>query len=252
MALQRQGEQIKPRTPQLYWEIIHEYESNHGEIFGTPKLVLRQIIKYLNISSTEDLKALKTLDIGCGSETRKEYSLQNIGYHPTVCRFFTKLGIPITGIDINYPRKDKQGNPQTEEWKFIQMDLRIPNSLNILEDNSFNVVATTNLIPHGNIASTSPLLCNSNPYSNEIVKIEDEIFNQALRMLKPGGIFIVNIMTIYRKVQIGNQPYFKFTKVSTEGQDDLPYIIHQPILEALQTQDPPLAQHSQTLLPHPI
>lgn len=231
--------EFPPIKKSLAQEIIEAYEDKKGPIHFTGKANIKMTLKALGLSRLKELQKLKMLDLGCGSDLTTDGTMRDNSFSPTLCRVFHKLGIEITGVNILPPSLDTEGNPQTEEWPFVQLDLRFQNALGVFEDNSHDVITTTNFIAHGQECATSPTLERQCTDTQQLKNIEDEIFDQALRILKPGGIFIVNRTSVYKKVQIGDQPYFEFKKISEKGQDNLPYIVSHPISEAPQTPDLP-------------
>lgn len=152
------------------------------------------------------LKDLVVLDLACGSEKAERASLME---HPNLCRALKVLGCKVVGVDKYYPRYNDEGKGIKEDWQFVKLDLVKPGALReVFSENTFDIINTDYFICHrGNLAATSPSLAHQLvagrdrlvPSNQKYRALEDILFEQVLRLLKPGGVFIVNGF-IYKKV----------------------------------------------------
>ena len=156
------------------------------------------ILRTLGYSqSPEAIKALSVLDIGCGSDADGDGGR----FPPSFCRNLHKLGANVTGVDCYQPNKDGKD----EGWKFHEVNLFRKGELNIIPNNSQDIIWTSGVIGHTEPGMTAPGLpgyAERDGLLNPRYRaIEDEIFMQALRVLRPGGLFIINSgNNVYRKI----------------------------------------------------
>lgn len=148
----------------------------------------------------KELPGLDVLDLGCGSEKHDGIGLDG-KVPPKLCRDLHAIGANVTGVDIYFPSYDNDRKGRTEKWQFIQLDLRNPKVLDRIPSNSMDVINVNGLIGHEWEMDSSPSLgyAYSSFESEDYKQMEDGIFHQSLRILRPGGILVVNLSNIYQK-----------------------------------------------------
>ncbi|MDP2624740.1 MAG: hypothetical protein Q8P27_00975 [Candidatus Peregrinibacteria bacterium] len=111
----------------------------------------------------------------------------------------------------------------------MQADLSQPGALNALPDASFDVLSANDFLGHTYSPSTSPQLARTLKDGSAWISledplyraVEDELFAQALRLLRPGGIFVFNGENVYQK-SLGEPPYiFVDRSHSSKRKEDL-------------------------------
>lgn len=148
---------------------------------------------------------MSVLDLGCGSMRSEtlcpERASDSRTFAPSLCRYLHSHGVYVVGVDKAYPTYDVEGTGQTEGWEFHQMDLSVGGALDLFPGNSFDLVNAGQLIGHGNGNATSPTLLprGEESYDEYYQWVEAEMFRQALRIVRPGGLFVVNRKHIYQK-----------------------------------------------------
>lgn len=143
------------------------------------------------VELAQKLPGLDILDLGCGSYERRDQG--NI-YPPHLCEALYTAGAHVTGVDRPYFE-----GKHTGEWNFVPLDLRDPTSLGIFHSNSMDVVNMDSFIGHSNPCFTSPALGYlrlDNPF---YVALEQHIFTQVIRILRPGGLMVINHDHAYQK-----------------------------------------------------
>ncbi|MBT4385124.1 hypothetical protein HOD30_05270 [Candidatus Peregrinibacteria bacterium] len=162
------------------------------------------------------IRNLRIVDFGCGGEPPYGNSCER-GFQPWLARGMHMLGADITGVDHNYPRY-QDGQPKTEEWDFLHANITREADLNIIPNNSVDIVNANALIGYNDDAATSPSLLlqgwarlNDPAYQ----KAERTICEHALRVLKPEGLFLINNEFIYQKV--GGPILFHLKRINGPG-----------------------------------
>ncbi|KKQ70904.1 MAG: hypothetical protein UT33_C0013G0020 [Candidatus Peregrinibacteria bacterium GW2011_GWC2_39_14] len=172
------------------------------------------------VHSTNALKKLDILDLGCGSDAPEAAATKSV-YPPNLCRNLHSIGVHAVGVDVISP----DGKGGVEDWEFHNLDLSQKGSLDVIPSNSFDIVNCDMVIGHTNSGNTSPRLGGTHLEldSKRYKDIEAEIFTQALRVLRDGGLLTLNHGIVYRKVVDKTNFCFKFELVTGEGKNDLPY-----------------------------
>ena len=190
---------------------------------GLPALEFRWFLEALHnaghSNSLESMRKLDILDLGCGSEIPEANSWTR--YPPELCRALHRAGVRVVGVDV-MPQDIKDKN---QGWEFHRLDLTEKNALSVFSSNSFDVVSMDLFLGHVNPDATSPRLGGFTFQldSPEYIKIEMEVFTQALRILRTGGLLKVNNNIVYRKVVDKTNFCFKFELVTGSGKEELPY-----------------------------
>jgi SAM-dependent methyltransferase len=170
-------------------------------------------------STPEAFKELEILDIGCGSE----YYTTFIGssYPPNLCRRLQKTGASITGVDKRFPNKDGRD----EGWKFHKLDLLEEDVLTeTFPKNSFDIITANMILGHTDSSCSAPGFTSGfrDPDFPHYIRLEDQIFNQVIQILRPNGLFMLNHgESIYQKV-LGKDHKYHFKLVHGNGFEDLP------------------------------
>ncbi len=199
--------------------VSKRYGIEKGNVARTSmRIQLREVCTQLNaITANEDiirrkLLGTKVLDIGCGNGLDSEMTKGILPSHmvrkmePWLCRALGTLGVQTTGIDQYFPRytsskKDGLKPYNDPEWKFIQRDLQQPDAIDTVTfpDNTFDLVNCRSFIGNTIPVLNDPrmqMLARENAAAYE--ELSSDIYNQAMRVLKPDGIFIWNLET-YKK-----------------------------------------------------
>ncbi len=212
------------------------YESLQAEVnekyahkpYFSPSYVTTQMVRLcenLGIGdhlrfSPDRLRQITVLDLGCGSEAAPSFLPDT--WMPWLCRSLHQAGCAVTGVDICYPQYDRLQKGKVEDWNFHEVDLRNKGSLAVLKPNSFDVVHTASVLGHTDGAGTSPHLTRADIGEPHYVQIEQNIFEEVLRVLRPGGVFLVNSDCRYQKT--GGPVEFSFTTLKhPNGNITLPY-----------------------------
>lgn len=155
--------------------------------------------------SLEMLKSLSVIDLGCGAIGGEGC----YDFEPWLCRALHALGVDVTGVDSYYPKFYPDANGKfTEDWKFLQANLKEPNALSGIASNSADIICSNSVFQFG--GNKAPSL---NAYGDkENQDIEDEIFQQALRILKHGGRLNID-MNVYEKSLHPDGLYFHFKRI---------------------------------------
>lgn len=168
-----------------------------GDSKSDSPVFLSRVLRVFGFAgSPEDIRKMTVLDLGCGNEVYRDGM-----YPPRFCRDLHAYGVKVTGVDCDPPNREGRD----EGWDFRQMNLMEKGALDVFPDKSFDIVWSSGLIGHTDIYLTSPNLPGYGEEHGLITpayrRIEDEIFDQALRILKPGGLFILNNgTTVYQKI----------------------------------------------------
>ena len=184
---------------------------------------------YNNDINIDRLRQLRIVDFGCGAAHPKGTPEGGEKFEPWLCRALHLLGVNVTGVDLRYPRCDySTGEKSAEEWDFKQVDLtsvNAPQKLGI-QANSVDVANANALLDDGyNEGTPSPsLFFGFNTECPQFQEIEAKIFGLALRILKPGGVFIISYKLVYQKV--GGPLVFNFKEINGQGKSHLENIMH--------------------------
>ena len=169
------------------YRLAHKMARETGTAEIVQQLVGRIFRAYRGFTT---LRGQRILDIACGSNTSKaptdspffkgESSVNTSdGYsalfEPWFCRLLLELGAHPVGVDI--------GDLTGEAFEYYTADLGQPGALDFLPDQSFDAVQDSRLFG-------SPEFTRQFPDPQERRKIAAEIWRQARRVLKPGGIVI--------------------------------------------------------------
>lgn len=202
--------------------LIANYRANHVDIdlvFTLAKLIgCRSGDDSLNL---DRLQQLKIMDLGCGGQHNKWGS--EYGYLPWLCRQLHACDVDITGVDLIYPKYSDyditRKNGIAEDWNLVIADLSQGNALANIRPNEFDVVNARYIMNHGNADHynfTSPTM-SFRIKQNELTydDFERQLFLHALRILKSGGVFVVNEKYVYKKT--GGRVVFHFEEVHGES-----------------------------------
>ena len=183
------------------------------------------------IADLNFLRKINVLDLGCGSydheSVKPELATETpLEWEPWLCRALHILGVKAIGVDYFLPSL-KDSVPSTEDWAFQQLDLTNPTALSGFRENSFDVVNCHELI---GVHLKDELFFDRQCFSPTLEKIaqntstglkeiQENIFAQVLRILKGGGLFVLNAMLVYRKVC--DEKSCRFESLGTQmGLDD--------------------------------
>ncbi|MFA5829142.1 MAG: class I SAM-dependent methyltransferase [Candidatus Gracilibacteria bacterium] len=160
-----------------------------------------------DLVSLEMLRSLSVIDLGCGNEYEAQElarcASQSHQFQPWLCRALHALGVDVTGVDYRYPKR--VNGKRTEDWKFLQANLKEPNALSGIASNSADIIYSNSVFQFG--GNKAPSLEAYGDKENQ--DIEDEIFQQALRILKHGGRLNID-MNVYEKSLAPDGLYFHF------------------------------------------
>lgn len=150
------------------------------------------------------LRQLQMLDFGCGNVDRV---FSGDFAKPWFCRAMHTLGVKVTGVDLHPPYAITWGK-SLEDWDFVEADLMKSDSLDVIPRNSVDVVNCNAVIDHSepHCHAQDPQLLD---YS--YLEMDRAFFMHALRVLRPGGVFIVDTYHIYQKV--GGPVMFYFERL---------------------------------------
>jgi len=181
------------------------------------------------------IRGLKVLDLACGSTDYARASGVNEslesemsrGMEPWFCRTASAAGANVTGVDILWPRYlpqrlstrekrvmekrgEKPGNALKKGfpeagWNFVQRNLLTPGALDqaTFPTGSYDVVWSTYFIENTLQGANDPSILGLKHFDPELYRfVVENIRAQVLRVLKPGGLFLLNYSTS-RKV--GNE-----------------------------------------------
>lgn len=171
------------------------------------------------------IRGLKILDLACGSVEYQRASGAS-GYvepeisramEPWFCRTASAAGAAVTGVDILWPQylsqrlsirekraMEKRGEkPSTtikkgfpeQGWDFVQRDLLNPNALDqsTFPTDSYDVVWSTYFMENNLDGANDPLILGLKGFDPELYRfVVENIRAQVLRVLKPGGVFLLN------------------------------------------------------------
>lgn len=164
------------------------------------------------------LRQLRIVDFGCGAVHPKGTPEGTAKFEPWLCRALHILGVNVTGVD---------GENSAEEWDFRHADLtyvKAPEELK-LQANSIDVVNANALFDDGHSGnSPSPSLYVGTTKDPRFQEVEARIFGLALRILKPGGVFVISYQSVYQKV--GGPLVFHFREIKGKGKKYLEDIMH--------------------------
>lgn len=142
------------------------------------------------------LKGKKILDIGCGSEFTNDGNMLFVkltGFSPWLCRALHKCGAVAVGVDIE--------NNDGEKFEHRLADLSEPGALKKLfgegESATFDAIVMSSFVNSKENDSSPQLKRMTTKEQRE--RIEAEMFEEALRLLKEGCLFIHDSRQ-YRKI----------------------------------------------------
>jgi len=150
---------------------------------------------------------LRFLDLGCGVDTLEYRDRHERNYSPRVCIDAANAGWDVTGVDMPTIKNEPS------DWKYVQGDLVNTDTLSNIDDNSFDLVHSRLVIGLFHPGEVSPSLILSNgikPFyeyenseqlasSNEYIAVIDSIFKLIYRVLRQGGVFILNEKHVFAK-----------------------------------------------------
>lgn len=177
-------------------KLAHTYIPGATRIPGYPNLMKND---FLNVTLAmerqlgwilsgvrENLKGKRILDLGCGS-TGGTIEAEELGhyYEPWLCRALFELGAYPIGVDI--------GNLDKEKFQTHSIDLLLPNALNMIPNNSIDIVHSRALF--GSLELIEQAEQPGRPFlSHEVENYLMEILRPQIgRILKPDGTFIYSI-----------------------------------------------------------
>ncbi|MFH1222381.1 MAG: hypothetical protein V1492_04825 [Candidatus Micrarchaeota archaeon] len=141
--------------------------------------------------SFDKLSGKKILDLGCGSRYTYDNMIGFVSYvmyEPWLCRALNELGAFPTGIDFN----SLDGEPFNHQV----VDLSLKGALDFLSTSSFDAINSRFLLG-ADCASFSPtferIVVERDARVDSEVKVKEmkeEFMQQALRLLKEGGVFV--------------------------------------------------------------
>jgi SAM-dependent methyltransferase len=132
---------------------------------GEEILLFRQILPFVKLFGN-DIKGRRILDLGCGFD-KSFYG--GLVYSPWFCRFLTKLGADVVGVDI--------GDNQREKFESYRRDLTKKNCLDFLPNYSVDIAHAGGIF---NLPDVDYLLLKENllPQLERVVKKEGTFLYQ--------------------------------------------------------------------------
>ena len=173
---------------------IHEIEAIVANKFSIEKIPYRGILQFKRVISVfnnlDGLQGKRILDLGCGSTLTKDKSIFSSAdsqrdYEPWLCRLLEEAGAHSVGIDIH--------NLSNESFEHYQGDLSKEAVFDFMPDESIDLINSCSLL--GNCPS--PLLLAREDFDKQ--KTEDMHLMQAWRLLKERGVYLYDILYVYRK-----------------------------------------------------
>lgn len=168
----------------------------------------------------DKLRQLIIVDFGCGAVRPIGTPEGTAKFEPWLCRALHLLGVNVIGVD---------SEKSAEEWDFRHADItyvKAPEELK-LQANSIDVVNANALFDDGysgNSPSPSLFFGATSVKDPRFQEVEARIFGLALRILKPGGVFVISYRSVYQKV--GGPLVFHFREVKGKGKKYLEDIMH--------------------------
>ena len=155
-------------------KIIFKYLKNDKDSYFSARSVFgvqfARILGYVG-----DVKNKVILDLGCGSRHSGDSS-EYVKFEPWLCRFLHELGEKTIGIDL--------ADLSEENFEHYSMDLSRPGSLDIIPNDSIDVIHSSGLLD-----SKARLLAQANNCDT----LEENLLKQVPRVLKGNGLFIYGI-----------------------------------------------------------
>lgn len=163
----------------------------------------------------ERLRNLKCLDLACGNGSEASmfdpHMAAALGSHrrkmePWLCRVLHEAGVDITGVDLYYPRYEGK-NPQREGWKFIQMDLSNPATMQKhFRDRTYDVVNTSNFamseivhkVQRSAILNSPQMFELSQRDPRRYLRMIKDFLSEIRRVLKVGAKAFINHVKLER------------------------------------------------------
>lgn len=211
----------------VYSELSERMKKKYGEDYLS---LVGDLAKHIGCGDGVDfdlecLRQLKIIDFGCGAQHPEDGPEGASFFQPWLCRALHECGVDVTGVDLYHPKyrippgsygEMVLGNSVIEDWRLVNADLRNGNALENEEPNSYDVVNANLLIAHGQLGSQTPSFGIVKTLGDEAyLKFENQVFMHAMRLLKPGGVFVVNYRQVYQKV--GGPVVFEFQDINGEG-----------------------------------
>ncbi len=194
----------RAKRQRLIDDIQAECDRRYPQATGTMDIMMRanQYRRlYAVTAGFSKLKGMKVLDVGCGAkgEWGDEYHRRSLYSEPWFARFAALAGADVIGID---KRKSED-----EVYKHDASEITIEQTLQKYPSDTFDIVNTSAfLVPvhkqkeHSMNIEVTPLEM-LNKYSDaDLAQLDDNLCNEALRVLKEGGYFLYN-ETIFQKHQ---------------------------------------------------
>jgi SAM-dependent methyltransferase len=153
-------------------DIASEVNSKLTSIYGEDKL---QDFKLCSIFQFGDPKDKRILEIGCGSKNSKDNFFHKGTFEPWLLRALHEYGTNPVGIDI--------AGLEGELFEGYSIDLSKEESLNLFQDNSFDIVCAYSFF-------NSPFL---NDHCDNSGSTFNSLIPQLERIIKPDGYFIFDV-----------------------------------------------------------
>lgn len=175
-------------------ELVKKYKLiNNKEAGNVDEEIIINII--LETFPDHDIRGKVIVDLGCGS-TGGTYESDEWGddqyrqWEPWLCRILHELGAKPIGIDV--------GELVNEDFEHYSLNLLTPNSLQIIQDESVDMVYTSSF--YDSLELQRLLRIRSDDKSRE--KMRDILFPQIKRILKKNGVFLEMPTSITEKRKI--------------------------------------------------